>query len=104
MWEAGVRVPLMIVGPGIEAGSYTRTPAIGWDILPTICDIVGVKELDDQVEGGSLLPVLLRQPEASVLRPREELYFTGLITSMKRRANQTPPLFPRTTNYTTSGI
>ena len=75
LWEAGVRVPLMIVGPGIEAGSYTRTPAIGWDILPTICDIVGVKELDDQVEGGSLLPVLLRQPEASVLRPREELYF-----------------------------
>ena len=75
LWEAGVRVPLMIVGPGIEAGSYTRTPAIGWDILPTICDIVGVKELDDQVEGGSLLPVLLRQPEASVFRPREELYF-----------------------------
>ncbi len=75
LWEAGVRVPLMIVGPGIEAGSYTRTPAIGWDILPTICDIVGIEELDDQVEGGSLLPVLQRQPEASVSRPRDELYF-----------------------------
>ena len=75
LWEAGVRVPMMLAGPGIQAGSISRTPAIGWDILPTICEIVGVENLDERIEGGSLLPVLMRKQNAQVQRSREELYF-----------------------------
>ena len=75
LWEAGVRVPMMLAGPGIQAGSISRTPAIGWDILPTICEIVGIENLDERVEGGSLLPVLVRKQNAEVQRSREELYF-----------------------------
>ena len=75
LWEAGVRVPMIVVGPGIKPNSLTRVPAIGWDILPTICDIVKIETLDNKVEGGSLLPVLHSQKNAIVQRPREELYF-----------------------------
>ena len=66
---------MMLVGPGIKSGSISRAPAIGWDILPTICEIVGIEKLDERVEGGSLLPVLMRKQNAQVQRSREELYF-----------------------------
>ncbi|HIA63731.1 MAG TPA: hypothetical protein EYN93_12715, partial [Planctomycetaceae bacterium] len=73
LWEAGVRVPLMISGPGIKAGTLSRQQAIGYDILPTICDILGIQDLDERVEGGSLLPALYET--GRVIRPRDELYF-----------------------------
>ena len=73
LWEAGVRVPMMISGPGIEAGSLSRQKAIGYDILPTICDILDIQDLDERVEGGSLLPAL--RQTGTVIRPRNELYF-----------------------------
>jgi arylsulfatase A len=73
LWEAGVRVPMMISGPGIKAGSLSRQKAVGYDILPTICDIVGIHDLDERVEGGSLLPALYET--GPVTRPRDELYF-----------------------------
>jgi len=75
LWEAGVRVPMMMSGPGIQPGSVSRVPAIGWDILPTICEIMGIEELDERVEGGSLLPVLLSERNATVQRQRKEFFF-----------------------------
>jgi len=73
LWEAGVRVPLMISGPGIKAGTVSRQKAIGYDILPTICDILNIQDLDERVEGGSLLPAL--HDTGQVTRPHSELYF-----------------------------
>ena len=73
LWEAGVRVPMIISGPGIKAGTISRQKAIGYDILPTICDILDIKELDERGEGGSLLPAL--HQTGNVTRPRNELYF-----------------------------
>ncbi len=58
-WEGGIRVPLIVRGPGIEAGSVTRVTAIGTDLYPTIAEMAGVQaELAPTIEGASLLGVL----------------------------------------------
>ena len=41
--EGGVRVPLIIAGPGIKSGSESATPVSGSDLLPTIVDLAGNK-------------------------------------------------------------
>ena len=74
VWEAGVRVPFIIAGPGIESGTVSHAPAIGYDIYPTICDILGIADLPEQVEGGSLQPVWAAKA-ASVKRSRPQLVF-----------------------------
>ena len=73
VWEAGVRVPFVVRGPGIEANSVSRQKAVGYDILPTICDLAGVDQRSTDVEGGSLVPALLKTGE--VERPRDSLVF-----------------------------
>ena len=40
-WEGGLRVPLIIAGPGIENGKESKVPVSGSDILPTIKDLAG---------------------------------------------------------------
>lgn len=56
--EGGLRVPFFISGPGIPGGNSSRVPVVGWDIYPTVMDMVGASELiPDNVEGGSLLPL-----------------------------------------------
>lgn len=67
--EGGIRVPFIVCGPGIPAGASSRTPVIGYDIFPTIMDIVGhPDELPNIVEGGSLLPLLQSGGTKSVQR------------------------------------
>jgi arylsulfatase A-like enzyme len=75
IWEGGVRVPFIVVGPGVKAGSISRVPAIGWDILPTVCDLAGVKKWPAAVEGGSLKAIIHGDGTGKVNRPREGLYF-----------------------------
>ncbi|NNC87390.1 MAG: sulfatase-like hydrolase/transferase, partial [Akkermansiaceae bacterium] len=59
LWEGGIRVPLIIRGPGIEAGSWNHQRVVGFDLLPTLCDLAGVApDLPEEVEGGSFAPLL----------------------------------------------
>ena len=39
--EGGVRVPLVIAGPGIKQGSESATPVSGTDLLPTLIELAG---------------------------------------------------------------
>ncbi|MCP4383509.1 MAG: arylsulfatase [Hyphomicrobiales bacterium] len=41
--EGGIRVPLIIAGPGIPEGEVTDAFAYVWDILPTLLDMTGAK-------------------------------------------------------------
>jgi len=41
--EGGIRVPLLIAGPGVKAGRRSDAFAYVWDIMPTILDIAGVE-------------------------------------------------------------
>ena len=76
VWEGGIRVPLILRGPGIRAGSINRTPAIGWDLLPTILDLAGYEgEPPEDVDGGSLRELLERQDGGDVDRSVEGFVF-----------------------------
>lgn len=75
VWEGGIRVPFMVAGPSIKGGTVSRTPVVGYDILPTICDVAGVKHWPSVVEGGSMKETLLGDGTAPVKRPGEYLVF-----------------------------
>src|SRR5205823_6243303 len=69
VWEGGIRVPFMVVGPGVKPGGASRAPVVGYDILPTICDLAGIPAWPKKVEGGSIKSLLLGDPKGSVKRP-----------------------------------
>jgi len=73
VWEGGIRVPLIVRGPGIKPGACTHIQATTVDLFPTIAALARVKEpLPKNLEGGSLGPVLGGAPNATVKRPRDE--------------------------------
>ena len=73
VWEGGIRVPLIVRGPGVKAGVCSHVRATTVDLFPTIATIARVKEtLPKMLEGGSLAPVLGGAPNATVRRAREE--------------------------------
>jgi len=81
VWEGGIRVPLIIRGPGIASDSWCHVPVVGYDLLPTFCELAGVlaTAIPPGVEGGSIVgPLahnLAREGRGEVKRPREELVF-----------------------------
>jgi len=54
--EGGIRVPLLISGPGIKAGYQSDAFAYVWDIMPTILDIAGM-EYPSQFDGLKIEPM-----------------------------------------------
>ena len=73
VWEGGLRVPLIVRGPGVKPGVCSHTFATTVDILPTIAAIAHMKEtLPKNIEGGSLGAVLGGATNAMVKRAREE--------------------------------
>ena len=76
LWDGGVRIPLLVRGPGIKGDICSRVRTTGVDLLPTIADLAGVADsLPENVEGGSLVPVLTNAGKGVVKRPREEFVF-----------------------------
>lgn len=73
LWEGGIRVPFMVAGPGIEAGRNDER-VVGYDIFPSICSWLGIDELPEGLEGGSLAE-LLNGTNESIARPRDYLVF-----------------------------
>ncbi|MCA8997630.1 MAG: sulfatase-like hydrolase/transferase [Planctomycetaceae bacterium] len=57
MYDHSVRVPFMIIGPGVEAGQKIDIPIYLQDVMPTTLELAGV-EKPDHVEFHSLLPLL----------------------------------------------
>lgn len=60
LYEGGIRVPGIIRWPGrVKAGSTSDEPVCGVDLLPTLCEITGLKPpLDRRLDGTSILPLL----------------------------------------------
>ena len=57
--EGGIRVPMIAQWPGkIAQGTETELISAFYDILPTLCEIVG-SEFPDDIDGKSFLPTLL---------------------------------------------
>jgi len=69
IYEGGIRVPTVISGPGIEAGSQCDVPIVQWDFLPTFHDLSGSKApLPKGVDGGSLRDVFVNGNKGNVNR------------------------------------
>ncbi|QDU90507.1 Arylsulfatase [Pirellulimonas nuda] len=58
LWEGGIRVPLIIRGPGISPGTVSHVPTSTADLYSTISELAGNTSLPLGVEGASLTPVL----------------------------------------------
>lgn len=73
IYEGGVRVPIIVRGPGIKPGACSHVRASGVDLFATIADLAGSKQpLPTGVEGGSLAALLKNGGVGAVHRPREE--------------------------------
>jgi len=59
--EGGIRVPLIITGPGIKAGQQTQVMANGLDFYPTILSWTGTTPPAEQALDGADLSTLLRK-------------------------------------------
>lgn len=73
LYEGGIRVPMIVWGPGrlrAVAGRSSAMPWAAWDILPTMADYARVAAPPD-VDGQSLRPLFERADE----RPHRYLYW-----------------------------
>ena len=57
-YEGGIRVPFLAMGPGIAPGSVSREPVSGLDFLPTFAELAGGAELNAELDGDSIVPVM----------------------------------------------
>jgi uncharacterized sulfatase len=71
LYDAGMRVPLIVAGPGITSGTTTDAMVSWIDILPTLVDLAGGKPPKD-IDGRSFAAVLRGEKQSS----REEIYAT----------------------------
>jgi arylsulfatase A-like enzyme len=60
IFEGGIRIPFIIQGPGIEAGSVCDTPINLIDLFPTYMAMAGAEpETELDLDGCNILPVML---------------------------------------------
>jgi len=68
--EGGIRVPFIVVGPGIQAGSQCDAPVVTYDLLPTFTDLAGgPSSMPDDFDGTSLTPMLNDHSITTASRP-----------------------------------
>jgi len=76
LYEGGIRVPFMVIGPGIHPGSQCDVPVAGWDLLPTLADLAGnTKPLPDNLDGTSFRSLLENGNKGKLARNEEEMVF-----------------------------
>jgi arylsulfatase len=56
-FEGSARVPFLLTGPGIPAGTVIDEPVSLADVMPTLLDCAGIAE-PDTVDGRSVLPLI----------------------------------------------
>ena len=73
--EGGIRVPFVVRGPGVPAGTVDATPVVLHDLYPTFAELAGARgEVPEDVEGGSLVTVV-RGESGEVARARDGIVF-----------------------------
>lgn len=73
LYEGGIRVPLVARWPGhIVPGTVSDHQSAFWDVLPTLCDVAGVKT-PEEIDGLSLAPTLFGHPDRQ--RQHDYLYW-----------------------------
>lgn len=76
VWQGGIRVPMIVKGPGIKGGSVFKGNVVNYDFLPTFFDWAGgdPKQLKD-IDGISLVDYMAgrKKPDEAFLN--RNLYF-----------------------------
>jgi arylsulfatase A-like enzyme len=76
LYEGGIRVPFIVRGPGVQAGSVCREPVVQYDLLPTFYALAGGREpLPADIDGGDLSPLFAQAGKGSVKRSMSGLVF-----------------------------
>ena len=76
MTEGGIRIPLVVCGPGVPKGQYCSVPTAGWDWLPTFYQLAGgTAPLPEELDGVSIADTFTRGDAATVERPGDALIF-----------------------------
>lgn len=74
--EGGLRIPMVVAGPGISPGTHSYAHVWGADLLPTIADLAdGLAFLPDSLDGGSFKSALLGEKGVEVTRSVEGMAF-----------------------------
>lgn len=69
LYEGGIRSPLIVRWPDhVPAGTTSDLLCAHWDLLPTFCELAGIKT-PANLNGFSLTPTLLGQPEQQKQHP-----------------------------------
>ena len=75
-YEGGVRVPLIIKGPGIVQNRVSSVPTIQTDLYPTLVELAGLNEDPSHVHDGvSLAPIVLSETSSPELDARETIFW-----------------------------
>jgi len=70
IYEGGIRVPAIISWPGIvNPGTVTNEYFSSIDYLPTFCEIAGINNLPEDVDGSSIMPLITGKGEYDKERP-----------------------------------
>lgn len=76
LYEGGIRVPFIVRGPQLQAGSCCHAPVAGYDLLPTFYELAGGNDaLPDEIDGASLCPLLADPGKDRVTRDPDGLFF-----------------------------
>ena len=75
MYENSVRVPLMMAGPGLEAGKQVEASVYLQDIMATSIELAGIDK-PAQVEFNSLLPLATGETDSSAYDAIYGCYFS----------------------------
>jgi len=86
VYEGGIRVPMIVTGPGVPAGQVSDAPWYFADLLPTLADLVDA-DLPEGIDGVSVLPLL--QGKAQDLMERL-LYWEFYEGGFKQAARRGP--------------
>ncbi len=80
-YDSAVRVPLIVRGPGVQAGARVTRCASLVDLYPTIADLAGLSKLAD-LDGWSLVPDLRGDPSEHPDRAFAEIHDTTCDTGV----------------------
>jgi arylsulfatase A-like enzyme len=58
LFDEKVRVPLFMIGPKADHGMTISQQVRLIDVFPTICEIIGIPDKDEKIDGVSLYPLL----------------------------------------------
>ncbi len=74
-YEGGVRVPLIVRGPGLANGKESEVPVISTDLFPTLLESAGLETASGEAMDGVSLVSILMDPTRTRTLDRDALYF-----------------------------